>query len=1122
MLRSEIILQSISDGLFTLDREWRFTYLNPQAERYLGKKSEELLGKNIWEQYPLAAESPFYLFYHEALEKQQKISFESYAPTLRGWYDVTVYPSADGLSVFFHDISTRKEVQEAFQEQIRLSKLIAEVSQGLTLNNTLPEMLKCCTEALVKNLNVAFARIWTLNPVENVLELQASSGKYTHLDGEHRRVPVGFFKIGWIARERQPHLTNSVIGDKLVTNQQWAARENMVAFAGYPLLLEDRLLGVVAMFSHTAISETTYQALETLVKQIALGIDRKENERSLREQRENYEVTLSSIGDAVIATDSNGQVTYLNSVAEDLTGWATADALGQPLVTIFKIVNMTTRQPVENPASKVLQLGQVVGLANHTVLLARDGREIPIEDSAAPIRNNAGQVVGVVLVFRDASERLKQETERQQLFLREQAARQEAEEARNRLYNLFMQAPAAIAVLEGPQHKFTLANGPYMLLIGRSESILGLSVREALPEINEQGFSEILDKVFTTGEPFYGNEIPVKLDRLGNGELDQVYLNFVYQPYKNLAGQTEGILVHAVDITEMVMARHEVEVARVRQHNLFMQSPANIAILDGPDHVYTFANRPFLRMIGHGVEIMHRPASEVQPEIAGQGYFELLDQVYRTGQPYIGQEARVMFPREDSEDLEEVFLDFVYQPYNNQSGEVEGILFHGVDVTEQVLNRRRIEALVAQLADRQAQLKANNDHLKFLSEASATLSSSLDYNVTLKRVAELLVPSLADFCYFDIRESHGKMERVAWQSIDTSHEDLFKQLATFAPSLERASHPVTGVMSSGQPKLVPYVTAEWLREATYNEEHFELTRKVGLSSYLAVPLKLRDTIFGTITLCYTTASGRHYSEADQDLILELTQRAAMAIDNSRLYYATQKALKERETFLSVAAHELKTPLTGLKGFTQVLNRQLVRDEKYALDPVRIKRTLDIINKQSDKLTYLIDQLLDISRIESGKLQLDLRETEVVGLIRELVEQAQSRTNRHNLTFNTDGESLLVRIDPVRYEQVVNNLIDNAIKYSPEGGFITVDLGQVTNSPPAFRLSVTDYGLGIPVERRPHIFERFYQAHDTTLITGMGLGLFICREIIQLHGGEIHAEFPEEGGTTFVVTVPLNC
>jgi PAS domain S-box-containing protein len=993
MLRAETILKSISDALFTLDREWRFTYLNPQAEGLLQKSAGDLLGKLVWDEFPVEAGSGFDTNFRRAFETQTTLSFEEYYESLKTWFEVTVYPYPEGLSVYFRDISSRKEVEAAFQEQIRLAKLITEISQALTHKATLPEMLHSCTEALVNILGVSFARIWTFNRATNMLVLQASSGKYTHLDGPHSQIPLGSFKIGWIAEHRQPHLTNSVRGDSMIADQEWAARENMVAFAGYPLVLDDRLLGVVAMFSHKPISENTYRAIETLVNQFTVGIERKLGETTLRDQREYYEVTLASIGDGVIATDHQGRVTFLNAVAEDLTGWKSDEAMQKPLTTIFKIVNMTTGLPVENPVSLVLEQGQVVGLANHTVLVARDGREIPIEDSAAPIRNQARQIIGVVLVFRDATERLDQEEARQQGLVRERQARQEAEESRNRLFNLFMQAPAAIAVLEGPEHIFTLANEPY------------------------------------------------------------------------------------------------------------------------------------LRLTGHDTSILNKPIAEV----AGQGYLELLDQVYRTGKPYTGHEARALLPREGKEELEEVFLDFIYQPYTNGEGKVEGIFYHGVDVTEQVQNRRRNEGLVAQLAEQQAQLRANNEKLQFLAEASATLASSLDYNVTLKKVADLLTPSMADFCYFDIIADNGKVERVAWQNRTGLPEELIQQIGQYTPQLDQAGHPMMEMVNSGQPKLVEYVTDEWLRQATLDEEHYGLVRQVGIISYLGVPLKLRDTIFGTISMCYTTVSGRHYTEADPALILEMTRRAAMAIDNSRLYYTTQRALKERETFLSVAAHELKTPLTGLKGFTQVLNRQLARDEQQALDPARIKRTLDIINKQSDKLTYLIDQLLDVSRIETGKLQLDLRQTELVELVRELVEQAQNRTNRHTLTFRAAEESLLTRIDPVRYEQVVNNLLDNAIKYSPQGGPIEVELrrveatgeGEDAGGSPAFGVSVTDQGLGIPEDRRGHIFERFYQAHETSLIGGMGLGLFICQQIIQLHGGDIHAEFPEEGGSRFVVTVPLN-
>jgi signal transduction histidine kinase len=169
---------------------------------------------------------------------------------------------------------TEQQEATAISDQIRLGKLSMEISIALTREETLRDMLTACTEALVHHLNAAFARIWTLNEETNILELQASSGIYIHLDGDHARVPVGALKIGLIASERQPHLTNEVIGDPRVGNQEWARREGMVAFAGYPLLIGERLIGVMALFARYPLQDAALQAMATIANGIALGIER--------------------------------------------------------------------------------------------------------------------------------------------------------------------------------------------------------------------------------------------------------------------------------------------------------------------------------------------------------------------------------------------------------------------------------------------------------------------------------------------------------------------------------------------------------------------------------------------------------------------------------------------------------------------------------------------------------------------------------------------------------------------------------------------------------------------------------------------------------------------------------
>jgi GAF domain-containing protein/two-component sensor histidine kinase len=184
------------------------------------------------------------------------------------------------------DISERKRAEVALRERVRLAEFSADIGSALTEKQVLRPMLQKCAETMVRHLNAAFARIWTLNSAENMLELQASAGMYTHIDGGHGRVRVGQFKIGLIAEERKPHLTNSVIGDPRVNDQNWAKREGMIAFAGYPLLVENRLIGVMAMFARQRLSDVMLQAMASVANEMAVGIERKLAEE--RAQR-NYE-----------------------------------------------------------------------------------------------------------------------------------------------------------------------------------------------------------------------------------------------------------------------------------------------------------------------------------------------------------------------------------------------------------------------------------------------------------------------------------------------------------------------------------------------------------------------------------------------------------------------------------------------------------------------------------------------------------------------------------------------------------------------------------------------------------------------------------------------------------------
>jgi len=247
----------------------------------------------------------------------------------------------------------------------------------------------------------------------------------------------------------------------------------------------------------------------------------------------------------------------------------------------------------------------------------------------------------------------------------------------------------------------------------------------------------------------------------------------------------------------------------------------------------------------------------------------------------------------------------------------------------------------------------------------------------------------------------------------------------------------------------------------------------------------------------------HAGIRERELTEEAERRAAEA----------EQALRLREEFLSVAAHELKTPLTSLKGHAELAMRRLERQDMR--DPDQLRHTLEVIDRQVDRLANLVAQLLDISRLESGELRPGRREIDLVPLTRRIVQAMQSGTARHTVTLSAP-ESLKARVDPLRIEEVLYNLLDNAIRYSPKGGPVQVELGAPEKG--LVRIAVRDHGIGVPPAQREHLFDRFFQASRRPA-GGLGLGLYVARRIVELHGGQIWAEFPEDGGSRFVVTLP---
>ncbi|MBD2741823.1 PAS domain S-box protein [Coleofasciculus sp. FACHB-1120] len=414
------ILESITDAFYALNHQWEFTYINKQAELLLQRTRSELLGTNIWDVFPEPVGSTFYNQYHQSAAQQISIAFEEFYPSLHTWFEVRVYPSEEGLSVYFHDITERKAAEKALAERARLAAFRADVGSALTQSDTLPGILQRCALAVVKHLDAAFARIWMLNAEENVLELQASAGIYTHLHGNHHRVKVGQFKIGLIAQERKPHLTNSVLDDPRVSDKDWANREGMVAFAGYPLIVEDQLIGVIAMFARHTFSESTFKALEFAADEIAIGIKRKQAEEALRESEERFRLLVEGVKDyAIFMLDPQGRIASWNAGAERINGYRTDEILGQHFHCFYTAEDIELGKPEEE-----LRVATTAGrFEDEGWRVRKSGSQFWANAIVTALWDESGQLRGFSKVTRDiteqklAQEKLQRTTSLQQAIL---------------------------------------------------------------------------------------------------------------------------------------------------------------------------------------------------------------------------------------------------------------------------------------------------------------------------------------------------------------------------------------------------------------------------------------------------------------------------------------------------------------------------------------------------------------------------------------------------------------------------------------------------------------------------------------------------------------------------------
>jgi len=403
-----------------------------------------------------------------------------------------------------------------------------------------------------------------------------------------------------------------------------------------------------------------------------------------------------------------------------------------------------------------------------------------------------------------------------------------------------------------------------------------------------------------------------------------------------------------------------------------------------------------------------------------------------------------------------------------------------------------------------------------LSEAAQDFAAaSLHVRAVLETATRRVAEALGDGCV--IRLLSADEQRLEPMSLYHPDPTALSVLHDIVGTPHLLGEGISGqAFSSGRPILVPTVQLEDLRRAT-KPEYWPYLDRFGLHSVLVVPLRVRGRAIGTL-LSWRDRLGQSYTADDQAFLQDLADRAALAVDNALLYQEAQQAVLAREEFLSIASHELKTPLTTVKGWVHLLGDELRQPE---LDRRNLTEFVDELRGQVDRFELLIGDLLDASRIQQGRLDLRPEALDLVRLARRAVTRfnhAPERTARHGLVLH--GEPRLVGVwDPDRLDQVLTNLLSNALKYSPDGGEVRIAIRREGDQA---ILSVSDHGIGMSAADQAGLFQPFVRSeHARRSASGTGLGLYITRRIVEQHGGTIGLVSAPGAGTTFTVRLPLH-
>ena len=773
-------------------------------------------------------------------------------------------------------------------------------------------------------------------------------------------------------------------------------------------------------------------------------------------------------------------VNIYNDAYIPILGEKHPEALGRPAQPTWREI----WDVVGPQAEAVMRNGEATWNERVLLVMQRHGytEDTYFTWSYSPIRDEHGKVAGVFCACSEETGRVAAERDRDRLL-------REVEQERSRLAQAFEQSPSFLAILRSPEHVFEYVNERYYQLLGH-RPLVGRTVREALPEVAGQGFFEILDRTYQSGEPFVGSAMRLMVQREPAGPLQEAFIDFVYQPVRDPDGEVSGILAHGIDVTE----RKQTE-ARDR---FLLQVEDALRPLDDPEQITLTA----ARLLAEHLRADRVAYADVE---ADEDTFNLSGDFSRGVPSIVGRYRFADFGAEVLADMR-TGVPYVVDDVDSHRPPIGDLTYYRRIQVQAVICVPLLKAghLVAAMAAHQATPRHwTRADVELAEHVASRCYESLERGRmarTLRR-SESRFRALADSMpqIVFVADADGRIEYFNRQWYEyTGHPE-----GSVAPEQWKQAHTEDGL------RRVMEAWPEALRSGQPYEIEYPLRRRDGQYRWhLGRARPIRDEGGRTIRW-YGTNTDIHDRKQIEDALANALQSEQSARREAEF------ASRMKDEFLATLSHELRTPLNAILGWSHMLRRENARPEE-------LVRGAEVIERNARAQARIIEDLLDMSAIISGKVRIDVGPVDMLAITQAAIETARPAADAKHIRIQADLAPVgtQVRGDPNRLQQVLWNLLSNAVKFTGRNGRIGVTLQEVAGH---VELCVSDTGKGIPAEFLPHVFDRFRQADASTTRQhgGLGLGLAIVKQLVELHGGvvRVSSEGPDRGAA-FTVRLPL--